>query len=155
LTPSLQLSPHEFLVGREGSCVETNGLTCYRGVRRMESNGIAAKRRKKRRSYCFYAPFASLRGYSLFRFCSLCYGLTSGCPVFVPAQRRAAPGAGAAQLPPDRLTRRPLRFFLGAILVPVPNPTDEPNRCNLRHVAQKTLQKALYVGFYQIAQPYR
>ena len=31
----------------------------------MEYNGIAAKRRKKLKSYCFYAPFASLRGYSL------------------------------------------------------------------------------------------
>jgi len=30
----------------------------------MEYNGIAAKRRKKLKSYCFYAPFASLRGYS-------------------------------------------------------------------------------------------
>jgi hypothetical protein len=32
----------------------------------MEYNGIAAKGRKKLKSYCFYAPFASLRGYSLF-----------------------------------------------------------------------------------------
>ena len=31
----------------------------------MEYNGIAAKRRKKLKSYCFYAHFASLRGYSL------------------------------------------------------------------------------------------
>ena len=30
-------------------------------------------------------------------------GPTSGCPVFVPAQRGAAPGAGVAQLSPDRL----------------------------------------------------
>ena len=45
----------------------------------MEYNELAAKRRKKHKSYCFYAPFASLRGYSLFRFCSLCYGLFSNC----------------------------------------------------------------------------
>ncbi|MCX6922589.1 MAG: hypothetical protein NT154_05145 [Verrucomicrobia bacterium] len=29
-------------------------------------NEIAAKRRKKRKTYCSYAPFASFRGYSLF-----------------------------------------------------------------------------------------
>jgi hypothetical protein len=43
----------------------------------MEYNEIAAKRHKKLKSYCVYAPFASLRGYSLFPFCSLCCGLFS------------------------------------------------------------------------------
>ena len=33
----------------------------------MEDNEIAAKRHKKRKTDCFYAPFASFRGYSLFR----------------------------------------------------------------------------------------
>jgi len=32
-------------------------------------------------------------------------------------------------------------------------PTDEANRCNLRHVTPKTLQKALYVRFSQIGRP--
>jgi hypothetical protein len=50
--------------------------------------------------------------------------------------------------PSRQVTRRPCRFFLGAIRVPVPNPTDEANRCNLGHVTPKTLQKALYVGSF-------
>jgi len=113
----------------------------------MESNGIAAKRRKKLRSYCFYAPFASLRGYSLFQFCSLCYGLTSGSPVFVPAQRPAAPGAGAAQLPLDRLSGglagSSSAPFASLCQTPPTSPT-----CILRHVTPKTLQKALLVGLF-------
>src|ERR1035438_4161831 len=32
-------------------------------------------------------------------------------------------------------------------------PTDEANRCNLRHVTPKTRQKALYVVFSQIGRP--
>src|ERR1035441_6827034 len=32
-------------------------------------------------------------------------------------------------------------------------PVDKPHTCNLRHVAPKTLQKALYVGFSQIGRP--
>jgi hypothetical protein len=36
--------------------------------------------------------------------------------------------------------------FFNPNLAVVPEPTDEANRCNLRHVAPKTLQKALYVG---------
>ena len=35
----------------------------------------------------------------------------------------------------------------------VPKPIDEANRCNLRHVTPKTLQKALYVGFSESGQP--
>jgi len=42
------------------------------------------------------------------------------------------------------------RFFLGPNPPVVPKPTDE---ANLRHVAAKTLQKALYVGFSQIGLP--
>ena len=38
-------------------------------------------------------------------------------------------------------------FFLGPNPAVVPKPTDEVNRCILRHVTPKTLQKALYVGF--------
>ena len=45
------------------------------------------------------------------------------------------------------------RFVLGPNPAVVPKPTDEPNRCNLRHVTPKTLQKALYVGFSQIGRP--
>ena len=44
-------------------------------------------------------------------------------------------------------------LFLGPNPAAVPKPTDEANRCNLRHVVPKTLQKALYVGFSQIDQP--
>ena len=33
------------------------------------------------------------------------------------------------------------------------NTTDATNRCNLRRVTPKTLQKALYVGFSQIGRP--
>jgi hypothetical protein len=43
----------------------------------MENNEIAAKRHKKRKTYYFYAPFASFRGYSLFPLCRLCCGLVS------------------------------------------------------------------------------
>ena len=45
----------------------------------MEDNEIAAKRHKKRKTDCFYAPFASFRGYSLFPLCRLCCGLISIC----------------------------------------------------------------------------
>ena len=45
------------------------------------------------------------------------------------------------------------RFFPGATRAVVQKPTDEANRCNLGHVAPKTLQKALYVGFSQIGRP--
>ena len=40
----------------------------------MEDREIAAKRHKKRKTDCFYAPF---RGYSLFPLCSLCWGIIS------------------------------------------------------------------------------
>jgi hypothetical protein len=59
--------------------------------------------------------------------------------------------AGAAHGP----GRRARRFFLGANRSVVPKPIDEANRCNLRHVAPRTLQKALYVGFSQIGRPLR
>ena len=39
------------------------------------------------------------------------------------------------------------RHFLGPNPAVVPKPTDEANRCNLRHVTPKTPQKALYVEF--------
>ena len=45
------------------------------------------------------------------------------------------------------------KFFFGANRAVVPNPTDKANRCNLRHVAPNTLQKALYVGFFGSGQP--
>src|ERR1019366_3735802 len=45
------------------------------------------------------------------------------------------------------------RFFRGANRAVLPEPIDEANRCNLRHVTPKTLQKALYVGFSQIGRP--
>ncbi len=43
----------------------------------MEDNKIAAKRHKKRKIDCFYAPFAPFRGYSLSPLWSLCCGLIS------------------------------------------------------------------------------
>jgi hypothetical protein len=45
------------------------------------------------------------------------------------------------------------RFFAGPNPAVVPKPTDKANRCILRHVAPKTLQKALYVGFARIGRP--
>jgi hypothetical protein len=45
------------------------------------------------------------------------------------------------------------RFFLGANRDVLLEPTEAANRCNLRHVTPKTLQKALYVGFSQISRP--
>src|ERR1035438_5415910 len=49
------------------------------------------------------------------------------------------------------------RNTAGSSWVPIPpsfpKPTAEANRCNLRHVAPKTLQKALYVGFSQASRP--
>src|ERR1035441_538327 len=50
--------------------------------------------------------------------------------------------AGIRQVLPGRQSRRP----------PC-EPTDEANRCNLRHVTPKTLQKALYVGFSESSRP--
>jgi hypothetical protein len=43
------------------------------------------------------------------------------------------------------VTRRACRFSFGAIHVPVPNPTDEPNRCNLRALTPKTPRKPLHL----------
>src|ERR1039457_2582014 len=43
--------------------------------------------------------------------------------------------------------------FLGPHPALLPQPTDEANRCNLRHVTPKTLQKALYVGFVESGRP--
>jgi len=34
-----------------------------------------------------------------------------------------------------------------------PKPSDEANRCILRHVAPKALQKALYVGYLESGKP--
>ena len=45
------------------------------------------------------------------------------------------------------------RFFLGPNHTAVPKPTEEANRCILRHLAPKTLQKALYVGFFESVRP--
>src|ERR1017187_1731330 len=39
--------------------------------------------------------------------------------------------------------------FLGANRAVLPDSTEAVNRCNLRHVTPKTLQKALYLGFSQ------
>jgi hypothetical protein len=51
------------------------------------------------------------------------------------------------------LRRKMGSFFPGPNRTVVPKTTEEANRCILRHVAPKTLQKALYVGLSQIAQP--
>jgi hypothetical protein len=45
-------------------------------------------------------------------------------------------------------TRRAHSFFFGAIRVPVPNPTDKPNRCKLRQETQKSPWKPLYLVFF-------
>jgi len=45
------------------------------------------------------------------------------------------------------------RFFLGANRALRPEPREAANRCNLRHVTPKPLQKALYVGYAQIGRP--
>jgi hypothetical protein len=42
-----------------------------------------------------------------------------------------------------------VRFFLGPNRAVVPKAIDEANRSNLRHATPKTLQKALYVGFFE------
>jgi hypothetical protein len=56
--------------------------------------------------------------------------------------------------PGFELTAESGRFLPGANRATLPGkPTDEANRCNLRHVTLKALQKALYVGFSQISQP--
>ena len=41
----------------------------------MADNEIAAKRHKQRKTDCFYAPFASFRGYSLFPWLCLPCGI--------------------------------------------------------------------------------
>ena len=56
------------------------------------------------------------------------------------------------RFPPSGFRLQRFSFLLRAIRVPVSNPTDEANR-NLRHVTPKTLQKALYVGFFGKGQP--
>src|ERR1035438_5993586 len=45
------------------------------------------------------------------------------------------------------------RFFRGTNRAVLLEPTDEANRCNLRHVTPKTLQKALSVGFSESGRP--
>jgi hypothetical protein len=42
---------------------------------------------------------------------------------------------------------------MGASRTVLPEPTDEANRCDLGHVTPKTLQKALYVGFFGGGRP--
>src|ERR1035438_4337773 len=63
-------------------------------------------------------------------------------------------GARVAEQPIGSEVRpEPGRFFPGATRTVVPKPTDEAKFRNLRHVAPKTLQKALYVGCSESAQP--
>ena len=45
-------------------------------------------------------------------------------------------------------TRTSRILLFGAIPVPVPNPKDEPNRCNLRQQTPKRPRKPLYLGFF-------
>src|ERR1039458_3918391 len=45
------------------------------------------------------------------------------------------------------------RFFRDANRAVLPEPIDEANRCDLRHVTPKTLQKALYVGLSESGRP--
>jgi hypothetical protein len=49
---------------------------------------------------------------------------------------------------PALVTREYGTFFLGPDPAIVPKPINTANRCNLRHVTPKTLQKALYVVFF-------
>ena len=60
-------------------------------------------------------------------------------------------------LPPclQQVTRRARRFFLGPNRAVVPNPTDEANGCILGYLTPKPLQKALYVGVRDMADPYQ
>src|ERR1035438_708029 len=62
-------------------------------------------------------------------------------------------GIAAELLSPWNWTPANSTDFLGPNPAVVPKPTDVANRCNLRHVTPKTLQKALYVGFSQISRP--
>jgi hypothetical protein len=48
-----------------------------------------------------------------------------------------------------------IRGFFTPNRTVVPKPTAEANRCNLRHVPPKTLQKALYVGSSKAVNPNR
>ena len=51
------------------------------------------------------------------------------------------------------LRRNTGKFFLAAIHTVAPKPTYKANCCDLRHLPPKTLQKALYVGSFQVRQP--
>ena len=62
-------------------------------------------------------------------------------------------GIASELLSPRNWTPANSTDFLGPNPAVVPKPTDEANRCNLRHVTPKALQKALYVGFSQIGRP--
>jgi hypothetical protein len=70
----------------------------------MEYNEIAAKRRKKLKSQCLYAPFAFLRGYSPVPFCSICCGLFSilGVGVTLAAAVAANSDLGGRGSPEER-----------------------------------------------------
>jgi hypothetical protein len=39
-------------------------------------------------------------------------------------------------------------LLIGAIRIPVPNPNEEPNRCNLRQQTPKRPRKPLYLEFF-------
>ena len=58
------------------------------------------------------------------------------------------------QHPPGaRVTPEYGRFFLGPNRTVGPNPSDEANRCILRHVTQKPVRKALYAGHFESGHP--
>ena len=66
--------PGEVWCGAIGIPIPT-GCGTNRGGRRIEYRKMAAKKRKKRRSSCVFAPFAPFCGYSFGPACGLCYGL--------------------------------------------------------------------------------
>ena len=57
-------------------------------------------------------------------------------------------------IPPKTALNRIRQVLPGCQLRrPLPEPTYEANRCDLRHVTPRPLQKALYVGLSQIGRP--
>ncbi len=70
---------------------------------------MAAKRRKKRKSTCFFAPFAPFCGYSFGPPCGLCYGILSKRGWKIKTARLSAKrltiGSFRGEIVPVKITR--------------------------------------------------
>ena len=99
----------------------------YRGVRRIESDEIAAKRRKKRKSSFVYMPFVPFCGYSPLPVCSQCKRLLSNYRAPRHAGRGICSPASVGVWPLLQRSRRLLLGFLsGSRLFRAPDSLPAP-----------------------------